>query len=185
MYSANDCALAMIAQQPHISITPHHPRSQRKTLHWVSAFIGTVLMCTGVFFSIPAHALKLPVPYPQLFSVHSYCGTVATALMMLQFILGFAAFLFPKFKLHSRKVVAKIHVPLGMLTYLCAAGAIITGLQEKATFVRVLDHAYQYSAAMVIPAVLAVLVIVSVGLVQFVLHGTIEEISLLKPESFD
>ncbi len=96
---------------PHTPSTTHRP--SRKQAHWVLHTIAIVFALTGVLAAYRSHSLKLPVPTPNLYSVHSYLGLITVMAALVQYVLGFLAYLLPKLPLPKRRALMPAHQLMG------------------------------------------------------------------------
>ena len=88
------------------------------------------------FFSFQAafdsHNYAEPKPKPNMYTLHSWVGLMAALLFSVQWSLGFAAFLFPKFRDDIRAAVLTFHQYFGSSILTLAGAAALMGHLEKA-----------------------------------------------------
>lgn len=95
------------------------------------AFMFTVIGLIAVFDS---HNYARP-PIPNLYSLHSWIGLSSVIIFGLQYVAGFACFLFPQMKQPTRVMFMPIHIFFGLLGFVMAIAAAVMGISEKAFFV--------------------------------------------------
>lgn len=95
-----------------------------------SAFFFTVIALIAAFDS---HNLAKP-PIPNMYSLHSWIGLGAVILFSMQYVVGFAAFLFPTFTEPIKETLMPAHVFFGTCGFVMAIGAALLGISEKAFF---------------------------------------------------
>lgn len=71
---------------------------------------------------------------PNLYSLHSWIGSLTTIIFMVQFTLGFISFLFPGIALHYRRMILPYHVYFGLTIFVMAGATALLGITEKAIF---------------------------------------------------
>ncbi|XP_062550117.1 transmembrane ascorbate-dependent reductase CYB561-like [Armigeres subalbatus] len=94
------------------------------------AFVFTVVALVAAFDS---HNLATP-PRPNMYTLHSWIGLTAVILFALQYVFGFTAYLFPGVRDSLRSTYMPVHVFFGILGFILAVAAALTGLLEKAIF---------------------------------------------------
>jgi len=67
----------------------------------------------------------------NMYSIHSWVGIATVVLFCCQGVVGFSAFLFPKFRDEHRAAYLKVHVFFGVLVFTLANVAVISGITEK------------------------------------------------------
>lgn len=145
-------------------------RATRKLIHWVLHSCAALSICFGLLAVFNSHNLKLPVPMPNLYSAHSYLGIFTVALAAFQFLLGLAAYLWPKFSLSTRVALGPVHRFLGMSTWALGMATIATGVQEKTTFVQMgkkLSGEQVFDPIMRLPATIVLMLALTALLVLF------------------
>eukprot|EP00884_Botryococcus_braunii_P004417 jgi/Botrbrau1/13977/Bobra.117_2s0007.1 len=142
-------------------------RWQQKLLHAGFHSVSLLSVFFGVVAAWRSHTLKQPAPIPNLYSVHSYAGLLTLTLFLFQYVMGFCAFLYPKFHPSKRAELVPLHRFLGASTYWTGLTTMLMGIQEKGAFVQLsakLNGAGLYKGIMKVPA-LAALFIICTGLV--------------------
>merc|ERR1719189_3175937 len=76
--------------------------------------------------------LGRPAPKPNLYTLHSWVGLTAVILFALQWLMGFSAFLYPKFSSTWRRAALPFHQYFGSAIFVLAIAAALMGLLEKA-----------------------------------------------------
>lgn len=101
-----------------------------------AAFFFTVIALVAVFDShnLNKNEKGIDAPIPNMYSLHSWVGLSAVILFSLQYVVGFATFLFPQLKEPIRETVMPIHIFFGLLGFVMAIAAALLGLSEKAFF---------------------------------------------------
>jgi len=110
---------------------------RKKTLKLIHAGIHlTVIVLTGIAFLavLDSHNLNTPAPIPNFYSLHSWLGITTVLIYFLQWIFGFAAFLYPGFPMNLRGAIMPVHTFMGLLAFVLAIATCFTGLTEKAIF---------------------------------------------------
>ena len=133
-------------------------RGQRKRLHIALHAAAAVVASLGLTAAFLSHTLKRPTPIPNLYSVHSYVGISVFSLFVAQCMVGVSAYCYPRWHLAHRAALGPVHAFVGMAVFVGGAAAVVTGAQEKATFVQLLaSPASVYGGAML--ALLALLTV--------------------------
>ena len=184
-------AEAVLAYQA--PLLPLRERPARKLWHFGLHTAAVLCMVAGITAAWKSHTLKRPVPIPNLYSPHSWLGCGVLALVLLQYCLGFAAFLFPRFSPDRRAALAPLHGFLGRAIFVggevggggsfdssprpaltplarrAAPGLATTavGLQEKATLVQLLQKPSLTAAVIRLPAAALPLLLLLGGLVMY------------------
>ncbi|XP_055625354.1 plasma membrane ascorbate-dependent reductase CYBRD1 [Toxorhynchites rutilus septentrionalis] len=125
------------------------------------AFIFTVIALVAAFDS---HNLARP-PIPNMYTLHSWVGMSAVIIFSLQYVFGFASYLFPGVRDQLRATYMPVHVFFGVLGFVLAIAASLLGLLEKAIF-SIKDYR-ELSAQAVLVNMIGLLLIVYGGLVVF------------------
>ncbi len=100
---------------------------------------GLIHIAVLVFGSIALKAVfdshnKAAVPIPNLYSLHSWVGLSAVVLFGLQWVMGFASFLFPTLSDALRKRYLPHHKFWGLTVFVMCCAAALMGITEKAFF---------------------------------------------------
>lgn len=80
-------------------------------------------------------------------------------------MLGFGAYLWPKLSLAQRRALGPWHRLLGLSIFLVGCCTMALGLQEKATFAQLGAGAGVRSAALILPALMALVLVLLAGAV--------------------
>jgi len=99
--------------------------------HAAILMITFVVMVIGLQAAFDSHNYATP-PKPNMYTLHSWIGLFAALLFGIQWVLGFAAFLFPKFSADMRALVLHFHQYFGSSIIVLAGAAAILGHLEKA-----------------------------------------------------
>ncbi|KAM9360586.1 lysosomal membrane ascorbate-dependent ferrireductase CYB561A3 isoform 2-T2 [Symphorus nematophorus] len=102
-----------------------------KLLHGTLMLLALVLSIVGLCAVFDYHNAK---HIPNLYSLHSWIGIVATALFAIQWVMGFAGFLLPCSPTSLRKVLKPVHVWFGGSILTLSIIACISGINEKLFF---------------------------------------------------
>jgi Eukaryotic cytochrome b561 len=131
-------------------------RQQQKTLHATlntAALVTAILAVTAAWKS---HTLKRPVPIPNLYSPHrciwyqivrhhrlgspfipaddccvvwhSWLGVLTLSLAVIQLLIGFGTYVWPKLSATRRAAAYPYHAFLGTVTFATALATILTGM---------------------------------------------------------
>jgi len=150
--------------------SPIVPISDRKTKKYVHASLNSaacVFTVLGIVAAIQSHTLKKPMPMSNFYSTHSYLGVLTCVMMICQIVLGFMAYLFPQWSLSERQAFSPLHKFFGGATFVVGMMTVMVGLQEKTTFLQLVQHPSVRAGIMQIPAILQVLMAVFTVLVMF------------------
>lgn len=98
--------------------------------HAVTMIVAFVLMVIGLQAAFDSHNLASP-PKPNMYTLHSWVGILAASLFGCQWLLGFLAFLFPKFSGDIRALLLPFHQYFGSSILVLAAAAALLGHLEK------------------------------------------------------
>jgi len=103
--------------------------------HAVIMMAVFVIMVIGLQAAFDSHNNKMtdgkPTPIPNLYTLHSWVGLTAALLFAGQWILGFSAFLFPKFSPDIRSVLLPFHQYFGSAILILSVAAALLGHLEK------------------------------------------------------
>lgn len=67
----------------------------------------------------------------------SWLGVLTLSLAVVQFLGGFVTYVYPKLSASSRAAAYPYHAFFGGITYAVALATMLTGIQEKTSFVQV------------------------------------------------
>jgi len=100
---------------------------------------GLIHIAVLVFASIALKAVfdshnKAANPVPNMYSLHSWIGLSAVVLFGLQWVLGFASFLFPKMSDALRRRYLPHHKFWGLTVFVMCCASALMGITEKALF---------------------------------------------------
>merc|ERR1712086_180918 len=101
-----------------------------KICHALVMMIVFVLMVIGLKAAFDSHNYSTP-PKPNMYTLHSWVGLMAALLFGIQWALGFAAFLFPKFSPEIRALLLPFHQYFGSSILALAVAAACMGHLEK------------------------------------------------------
>eukprot|EP00092_Neocalanus_flemingeri_P023023 GFUD01024957.1.p1 GENE.GFUD01024957.1~~GFUD01024957.1.p1 ORF type:complete len:238 (-),score=46.38 GFUD01024957.1:260-973(-) len=99
--------------------------------HAVLMMVAFIVMVIGLQAAFDSHNLSDP-PKPNLYTLHSWVGIIAAMLFGAQWVLGFSAFLFPKFSPEIRSLLLPFHQYFGSSILCLAVAAALLGHLEKA-----------------------------------------------------
>jgi len=99
--------------------------------HAAIMLITFVAMVIGLQAAFDSHNYAIPLK-PNMYTLHSWVGLLAALLFGIQWALGFAAFLFPKFSADLRALVLHFHQFFGSSIIVLAGAAALMGHLEKA-----------------------------------------------------
>lgn len=105
-------------------------KKQLKLIHAGIHFTVIVLILIAQIAVFDSHNFAKP-PIPNLYSLHSWVGLTAIIIFVLQWIVGFLAFLYPGFPNSLRASIMPVHVFLGLFAFVCAIAAALMGITEK------------------------------------------------------
>lgn len=125
------------------------------------AFLFTVIALVAAFDS---HNLAKP-PIPNMYSLHSWVGMAAVIIFSLQYVFGFASYLFPGVREPLRAAYMPVHVFFGLFGFVLSVAASLLGLLEKAFFS--INNYGQLPAPAVLVNMMGLLLIVYGALVVF------------------
>jgi len=153
------------------------PRSESHKLrlkigHALTMILAFVLMVIGLQAAFDSHNLardkeNQPAPKPNMYTLHSWVGILAATLFGCQWMLGFLAFLFPKFSADLRALVLPIHQYLGSAILVLAAAAALLGHLEKAIWSN--KQYNEYNPEAIIVNITGILIVLFVMGVTFIL----------------
>ncbi|XP_022905822.1 transmembrane ascorbate-dependent reductase CYB561 isoform X2 [Onthophagus taurus] len=86
----------------------------------------------GLITAFDSH--NLAVDKPNLYTMHSWLGLTTVIAFCLQYVVGFACFLFPGFTKDLRATLLPAHVNIGTAIFILASFTALMGFCEKAIF---------------------------------------------------
>merc|ERR1712187_354379 len=146
-----------------------------KIAHAGIMIVAFALMVIGLQAAFDSHNKANP-PKPNMYTLHSWVGLLAALLFGCQWVLGFLAFLFPKFSGEIRALILPFHQYLGSAILVLAAAAALMGHLEKAIWS---NKSYSLKNAE------AVLVNVTVSLIVLFVMGVTFLLSKFKKDEPD
>eukprot|EP01095_Lingulamoeba_sp_RSL-Kostka_P017818 TRINITY_DN9501_c0_g1_i1.p1 TRINITY_DN9501_c0_g1~~TRINITY_DN9501_c0_g1_i1.p1 ORF type:complete len:283 (-),score=52.96 TRINITY_DN9501_c0_g1_i1:106-876(-) len=103
--------------------------------HNINKYIHATVQGLALLFSSIAifvvFMFKKKSENDNMYTGHSYIGMASYVLFLLQFVIGFIAFLFPKLPDVPRKIIHSIHIPLGLLIYISTFISIGSGVVDR------------------------------------------------------
>ena len=129
-----------------------------KAVHAGLHVLATILCVVGITAAIKSHTLKKPMPMPNFYSTHSFLGVLSMCMVVGQIVFGVLAFLYPQWPLSDRQAFAPLHKFFGGATFLVGTMTIMVGVQEKTTFLQLVQKPGVRSGIMFIPAILQILI---------------------------
>lgn len=109
-------------------------KKQLKLIHAGIHFSVLILIIIAQIAVFDSHNFAKPNPIPNLYSLHSWVGLTAIIIFVLQWIIGFLAFLYPGFPNSLRATIMPVHVFLGLFAFVCAIAAALMGITEKTIY---------------------------------------------------
>merc|ERR1712180_79463 len=153
------------------------PRSDSHKLrlkigHALTMMAAFVLMVIGLQAAFDSHNLardkeNKPAPKPNMYTLHSWVGILAATLFGCQWLLGFLAFLFPKFSGDIRALLLPFHQYLGSAILVLAAAAALLGHLEKSIWSN--KEYSKYNPEAVLVNITGILIVLFVMGVTFIL----------------
>ncbi|ESO82470.1 hypothetical protein LOTGIDRAFT_236962 [Lottia gigantea] len=105
-----------------------------KLLHAGMQITALIFVAVGLKAVFDSHNLKKPDPIPNLYTLHSWLGLITVILFGLQWVGGFATFLFPKAGMATRIMALPHHQFWGIAILCFAAATACMGITEKCIF---------------------------------------------------
>jgi cytochrome b-561 len=146
---------------------PESNRPLKKIVHGVLHGVALVLSLLGILAAIRSHTMKLPSPMPNFYTTHSYLGVLTVCMMVAQMTVGILAYVAPQWSLPARQAFSPIHRFFGGATFVVGMATVMVGVQEKTTFLQLVQHPGVRGGIMQVPAFLQVVLavfMVAVGL---------------------
>lgn len=131
-------------------------RKLKKYTHAALHAAACVLTVCGIVAAIKSHTLKAPTPMPNFYSTHSYLGVLTCLMMIGQIVFGVMAYLYPQWSLGERQAFSSVHTFCGGATLCVGMMTLMVGLQEKTTFLQLVQKPNVRGALMQIPAFIQV-----------------------------
>jgi len=103
----------------------------QKLWHLLFNTLGLLTAIAGMVIVFRYHSIN---SFPDLYSLHSWVGLLTFILLGIQYIVGFAAFWWPRPKESTRRQILPFHVLLGCAVFILGAVSAVSGLLEKVTF---------------------------------------------------
>lgn len=107
------------------------PKRTTKIVHGLLHVFAFVIALVGLVAVFDYHKKK---GYPDLYSLHSWCGLLVFILYLVQWLVGFGFFLFPGASFSLRSRYRPQHVFLGAAIFLLSVGTALLGLKEALLF---------------------------------------------------
>eukprot|EP00890_Picochlorum_soloecismus_P004081 jgi/Picsp_1/4674/NSC_02043-R1_cytochrome b561 len=138
-----------------------------KAVHAGLHVLATILAVVGITAAYKSHTLKKPVPMPNFYSTHSFLGVLSMCMVLGQIALGTLAFLYPQWPLSDRQAFSPLHKFFGAATFMLGTVTVMVGVQEKTTFLQLVQKPGVRSGMMFIPAILQILIAIFSILVAY------------------
>uniref|UniRef100_A0A5B6YHS4 Cytochrome b561 domain-containing protein n=1 Tax=Davidia involucrata TaxID=16924 RepID=A0A5B6YHS4_DAVIN len=111
--------------------------AEREVQKFVHMFINLTAICLGIVGIHAAFKFHDRENLKDMYSLHSWVGMGTFCLFCLQWLFGFALFLFPKASTRRRAVALPWHICGGRALLYMAICAAETGLMEKVTILKI------------------------------------------------
>ncbi|XP_077390955.1 transmembrane ascorbate-dependent reductase CYB561 [Festucalex cinctus] len=102
-----------------------------KVLHGVIHLLALIISIVGVAAVFDAHRAA---KYPNMYSLHSWCGMATIVLFSLQWVMGLSFFLFPVASSWLRSTYLPVHAFCGLVLLVMSVGTSLLGITEKLLF---------------------------------------------------
>ncbi|KAI5607294.1 cytochrome b561 [Silurus asotus] len=102
-----------------------------KILHALLHMMALVISIVGLVAVFDVHN---KAGFPNMTSLHSWCGMLTFILFLIQWLLGLGFFLFPWASAVLRRWYLPLHVFFGLVLLAMAVGSSLMGIAEKAIF---------------------------------------------------
>lgn len=102
-----------------------------KVLHGLLHVLALIIALVGLVAVFDYHRKK---GYPDLYSLHSWCGLLVFVLYSVQWLVGFSFFLFPGASFSLRSRYRAQHIFFGATIFLFSVGTALLGLKEALLF---------------------------------------------------
>jgi cytochrome b-561 len=146
-------------------------RNDRKV--YIKVLHGCMHVCALLFAGVglkavfDSHNLKKPDPIPNLYSLHSWLGLFVVVSFGLQWLLGFASFLWPKLGMGARTMYMPYHTFWGVTLLILATATALMGITEKAIFHNATIGYSNLSSEGILINCLGVILVLFTGLVVY------------------
>ncbi|XP_051148586.1 probable transmembrane ascorbate ferrireductase 3 [Andrographis paniculata] len=100
------------------------------------ALIHSIAIALGIVGLHAVFKFHDQLNIPNMYSLHSWIGIATFSIFCLQWLIGLAVFLLPGASAGTRVRAAPWHVSVGRVLLFMAISAALTGLIEKATFLK-------------------------------------------------
>lgn len=131
-------------------------RKMKKYTHASLHAAACVLGVCGIVAAIKSHTLKEPTPMPNFYSTHAYLGVLTCLMVGGQIVFGVMAYLYPQWSLGERQAFSSVHTFCGGATLCVGMMTLMVGVQEKTTFLQLVQKPSVRGALMQIPAIIQV-----------------------------
>merc|ERR1711962_713429 len=153
--------------------------------HAVIMVVVFIIMVIGLQAAFDSHNLAekdgKPAPKPNMYTLHSWVGLLAALLFGIQWSLGFAAFLFPKFSPEIRSVLLPFHQYFGSAILTLATAAALMGHLEKAIWSNKEGYPAKNAEAQIVNWTGMLLIIFSTGVTFLLSKFNTEENAPITP----
>ncbi|XP_077590703.1 transmembrane ascorbate-dependent reductase CYB561 [Stigmatopora nigra] len=131
------------------------PKKNVKMLHGIIHMLALIVSIIGMVAVFDFHRAA---KYPNMYSLHSWCGLATIILFAVQWVIGLSFFLFPVASSWLRATYLPIHAFCGLLLLAMAVGTSLIGITEKLLF-DIMSTYSQFSPEGVLANVLGVLLV--------------------------
>ncbi|XP_077475073.1 transmembrane ascorbate-dependent reductase CYB561 [Stigmatopora argus] len=107
------------------------PKKNVKMLHGIIHLLALIVSIVGMVAVFDYHRAA---KYPNMYSLHSWCGLATVILFALQWVMGLSFFLFPVASSRLRATYLPVHAFCGLLLLAMAVGTSLLGITEKLLF---------------------------------------------------
>jgi len=108
-----------------------------KLLHTILLLCAVPCIVVGTIAVFDFHNLR-EKPFPNLYSLHSWCGLITIGLFGMQFVVGFVSFWLlsccDAATAGCRAALLPVHTVMGVVTFFVAIATALTGYTERALF---------------------------------------------------
>ncbi|XP_019740410.1 transmembrane ascorbate-dependent reductase CYB561 [Hippocampus comes] len=102
-----------------------------KVLHGIIHLLALIISIVGMVAVFDSHRAA---KYPNMYSLHSWCGMATVVLFSLQWVMGLLFFLFPVASSWLRATYLPVHAFCGLGLLAMAVGTSLLGITEKLLF---------------------------------------------------